>query len=159
MNSLNVRDWAFQEFKIEITKETARSRNEPCNGSPCDTYCGKGWPVCGRSGMATVFTLQFRYTTLGNSCSITCKYTAIELQCTRSSVAVPVHALHCTQSSARDTVHPLQCTRTIRQNACAQEHALQCTSSSVRPTVHALQCTSSSVQPTMHALQCIAITA
>ena len=157
-NSLHVRGWAFRECEREITTETARSRNEPCNGSPCDTYCGKGWPVCGRSGMATVFTLQFRYTTLGNSCSITCNYTAIELQCTRSSAAVPVHALHCTQSSARDTVHPLQCTRTIRQNACAQEHALQCTSSSVRPTVHALQCTSSSVQPTVHALQCIAIT-
>ena len=104
--------------------------------------------MCGRSGMATVFTLQFRYTTLGNSCSITCNYTAIELQCTRSSVAVPVHALHCTQSSARDTVHPLQCTRTIRQNACAQEHALQCTSSSVRPTVHALQCTRATLQCT-----------
>ena len=108
--------------------------------------------MCGRSGMATVFTLQFRYTTLGNSCSITCNYTAIELQCTRSSVAVPVHALHCTQSSARDTVHPLQCTRTIRQNACAQEHALQCTSSSVRPTVHALQCTRATA--TVHTLQC-----
>ena len=109
--------------------------------------------MCGRSGMATVFTLQFRYTTLGNSCSITCNYTAIALQCTRSSAGAPVHALHCTQSSAHDTysapatMHASYRAKCMRSRARATMHELQCTTYSARATMHASYAT-------VHTLQC-----
>ena len=132
---------------------TAHTRNEPCSGSPCDTCCGTGWPVCG-CGMATVFTLQFRYTTLGNSCSITCNYTAIELQCTRSSAAVPVHALHCTQSSARSLVHAIQCTRYNARELSGKMHALKSTRYNARAPVYDLQSTRYNARAPVYNLQC-----
>ena len=79
--------------------------------------------MCGRGGMSTVFTLQFGYTPLGASCSITCNYTAIAMHCTRSNARAPVQALQCRCSIARSLVHAIQCT------ARTTLHALQCTRS------------------------------
>ena len=91
--------------------------------------------------MATVFTLQFRYTTLGNSCSITCNYTAIALQCTRSSAGAPVQALQCTRSIARSLVHAIQCTRYNARELSGKMHALKSTRYNARAPVYDLQCT------------------
>ena len=128
-----------------------RSPNEPCSGSPCDTCCGTGWTVCGRGGMATVFTLQSRYTPIGASCRITCNYTAIALKCTRSSARAQctrsVHALQCKRSSAHATMHTSCRAQWMRYRARATMHAFQCTTYSARATMHASYAT-------VHTLQC-----
>ena len=88
--------------------------------------------------MATVFTLQFRYTTLGNSCSITCNYTAIELLCTRRA---PVQLFQCTRSIARSLVHAIQCTRYNARELSGKMHALKSTRYNARAPVYDLQST------------------
>ena len=102
-------------------------------------------------GVATVFTLQFRYTTLGNSCSITCNYTAIELLCTRRA---PVQLFQCTRSIARSLVHAIQCTRYNARELSGKMHALKSTRYNARAPVYDLQSTRYNARAPVYNLQC-----